>query len=164
MKKILFVMVLAFAAIVLNAQTIENCNADFPKFLKGEKSNWKIINWTKPKGDIVIKDGVVSITSKGAVYTGVFYEKMIPAKAPLKLKFTITASGKGAVRFGFWEYAGKGMVYTDNSAGGVLLTEEMKEYTIMTSFSPKAEKLRPFIYIRKNVSIQVKDFKVEVVK
>ena len=164
MKKILSVMVLAFAAIVLNAQTIENCNMDFPKFLKGEKSNWKIINWTKPKGDIVIKDGVVSITSKGAVYTGVFYEKMIPAKAPLKLKFTITASGKGAVRFGFWEYGKKGMVYTDNSAGGVKLTEKMKEYTIMTSFSPKAEKLRPFIYIRKNVSIQVKDFKVEVVK
>ena len=164
MKKILFVMVLAFAAIVLNAQTIENCNADFPKFMKGEKSNWKIINWTKPKGDIVIKDGVVSITSKGAVYTGVFYEKMIPAKAPLKLKFTITASGKGAVRFGFWEYGKKGMVYTDNSAGGVLLTEEMKEYTIMTSFSPKSDKFRPFIYIRKGVSIKVKDFKVEVVK
>ena len=164
MKKILFVMVLAFAAIVLNAQTIENCNADFSKFLKGEKSNWKIINWTKPLGDVSVKDGIVSITSKGAVYTGVFYEKMIPAKAPLKLKFTITASGKGAVRFGFWEYGKKGMVYTDNSAGGVLLTEEMKEYTIMTSFSPKAEKLRPFIYIRKNVSIQVKDFKVEVVK
>ena len=164
MKKILFVMVLAFAAIVLNAQTIENCNTDFPGFLKGEKSSWKIINWTKPLGDVSVKDGIVSITSKGAVYTGVFYEKMIPAKAPLKLKFTITASGKGSVRFGFWEYGKKGMVYTDNSAGGVLLTEEMKEYTIMTSFSPKAEKLRPFIYIRKNVSIQVKDFKVEVVK
>ena len=164
MKKILSVMVLAFAATVLNAQTIENCNADFPKFLKGEKSNWKIINWTKPLGDVSVKDGIVSITSKGAVYTGIYYDKMIPAKAPLNLKFTLTASGNGAVRFGFWEYAGKGMVYTDKSARGANLTGEMKEYTIMTSYSRKSEKFRPFIYIRKGVSIKVKDFKVEEVK
>ena len=164
MKKILAVMVSAFAAILLNAQTIENCNADFPKFLKGEKCNWKIINWTKPLGDITVKDGIVTITSKGAVYTGIFYEKMIPAKAPLKLKFTLTASGNGAVRFGFWEYAGKEMVYTDKSAKGAMLTNEMKEYSITTEYSNKSDRWRPFIYIRKGVSIQVKDFRVEVVK